>query len=304
MEWCVCVSSCLPGEMWVTQDAGFEMIAENTEKGRCVTCPLGKSSDVGSWECQNLPSGQYGEGLICPFNTYSEGGTVECTDCPSGKYSDAGASKCIECDFMYRLSTHCEVPVSGILLTLSILIVIVVLSLLFRRYRKQQKSILRERETELGRISDRFAVAVEEVDKLAKDNQRLEESWLLQWEDVKLEGRLARGGYGEVWRGRYRGRWDVAVKKMFDTDDIDTLADESEIHFLQRARHPRLVLFMGAGRMPDRNLFLVLEYVWCGVRIPQRIQKCITHLYIITLSNTNTPTQIHGGRSFGHEDQQ
>ena len=46
-----------PGEMWVKQDTGFEMIAENTEKGRCVTCPLGKSSDVGSWECQNLPSG-------------------------------------------------------------------------------------------------------------------------------------------------------------------------------------------------------------------------------------------------------
>ena len=101
-------------------------------------------------------------------------------------------------------------------------------------------------------------------DKLAKDNQRLAEGWLLQWQDVKLESQLARGGYGEVWRGRYRGRWDVAVKKMFDTDNIDTLADESEIHFLQRARHPRLVLFMGAGRMPDRNLFLVLEYVWCS----------------------------------------
>ena len=154
-------------------------------------------------------------------------------------------------------------------------------------------------------MNSRFTVAREQADKLAKDNQRLEESWLLQWEDVKLEGRLARGGYGEVWRGRYRGRWDVAVKKMFDTDDIDTLTDESEIHFLQRARHSRLVLFMGAGRMPDRNLFLVLEYVWCGVRIPQRIQKCITHSYIITLSNTNnTPTQVHGGRSFRHEDRQ
>ena len=162
---------------------------------------------------------------------------------------------------MYRLSTRCDVPITGMLLIFSLLLIVAVASWLIRRYRKQQESILKERETELGRINDRFAVAVEKADKLAKDNQRLEESWLLQWEDVKLEGRLARGGYGEVWRGRYRGRWDVAVKKMFDTDEIDTLADESEIHFLQRARHPRLVLFMGAGRMPDRNLFLVLEYV-------------------------------------------
>jgi hypothetical protein len=35
------------------------------------------------------------------------------------------------------------------------------------------------------------------------------------------------------------------VKKMFDTADVETLADESEIHFLQRARHPRLVMFIG-----------------------------------------------------------
>ena len=46
VEFYECVSSCLPGEMWVKQDTGFEMIAENTEKGRCVSCPLGKSSDV------------------------------------------------------------------------------------------------------------------------------------------------------------------------------------------------------------------------------------------------------------------
>ena len=100
-----------------------------------------------------------------------------------------------------------------------------------------------------------------ENSKLARDNKRLAQGWLLQWQDVKLDYQLARGGYGEVWRGRYRGRWDVAMKKMFDTADIDALTDESEIHFLQRARHPRLVLFMGAGRMPDKNLFLVLEYM-------------------------------------------
>ena len=115
-----CISSCQAGEMWVKQDTGFEMIAENTEKGRCVSCPLGKSSDVGSWECQNLPSGQYGEGLICLPNTYSEGGAVECMTCSSGKYSDAGASQCIECDFMYKLSTHCDVPYTAALLILGV----------------------------------------------------------------------------------------------------------------------------------------------------------------------------------------
>ena len=57
-----CISSCPPGKMWDKQDTGFEIIAETTEKGRCVSCPTGKSSDVGSWECQSLPSGQFGSG--------------------------------------------------------------------------------------------------------------------------------------------------------------------------------------------------------------------------------------------------
>lgn len=56
---------------------------------------------------------------------------------------------------------------------------------------------------------------------------------------------------------------NVAVKKMFDTAETN-LDDESEIHFLQRARHPRLVMFMGAGRMPDKDLFLVLEFMELG----------------------------------------
>ena len=40
--------------------------------------------------------------------------------------------------------------------------------------------------------------------------------------------------------------------------------NESEIHFLQRVRHPRLVMFIGAGRMNDDNLFLVLEFMEKG----------------------------------------
>jgi hypothetical protein len=144
---------------------------------------------------------------------------------------------------------------------IAMLCVLVVVFLFVRRYRKKQENKLKERETELANLSSRFEVASVEKDKLAKDIQRLAEGWLLQWQDVRLEYQLAKGGYGEVWRGRYRGRWDVAVKKMFDTENVDTLADESEIHFLQRARHPRLVLFMGAGRMPDQNLFIVLEYM-------------------------------------------
>ena len=92
----------------------------------CETCPVGMQphQDIGSSKCDPLPAGQFGSGTSCPINTYSKAGSVECTTCPSGKYSDMGASQCIECDFMYRLSTHCDVPVAGMLLIVSTLIIV------------------------------------------------------------------------------------------------------------------------------------------------------------------------------------
>ena len=39
-----------------------------------------------------------------------------------------------------------------------------------------------------------------------------------------------------------------------------SLNNDSEIKFLQRARHPRLVWFLGCGRTDDMNIFVVLEF--------------------------------------------
>ena len=144
-----CILSCLSGEMWVKEDTDFETMFASAEKGRCVSCPLGKSSKVGSWECQDLPSGQFGEGSICLPNTYSEGGAVKCTKCSWGTYSDTGASQCINCPFMWQISEHCDVPVAGILLTFSLLIIAVVASLLFLRYKKKQDRIIEKLRVDL-----------------------------------------------------------------------------------------------------------------------------------------------------------
>ena len=104
--------------------------------------------DIGSSKCDPLPAGQFDKYPL--MNTYSKG-SVECTTCPSGKYSDMGASQCIECDFMYRLSTHCDIPIAGMLLIVSALIVVVVASLLFRRYKKKQDRIKQKLRLDLHR---------------------------------------------------------------------------------------------------------------------------------------------------------
>jgi len=51
---------------------------------------------------------------------------------------------------------------------------------------------------------------------------------------------------------------------MYDTTNV-SLEAQSETRFLQRVRHPRLVMFVGCGRRPDDgNIFLVLEYCEYG----------------------------------------
>lgn len=105
----------------------------------------------------------------------------------------------------------------------------------------------------------------EELEERDRDLHLMSNAWVLNWNDVELKERLAEGGYGEVWKGTYRGQLSCAVKKMFNTDNTSSLDDESEIRFLQRIRHPRLVTFMGAGRIPsERNLFVVLEFMELG----------------------------------------
>ena len=52
---------------------------------------------------------------------------------------------------MYRLSKHCDVPIAGMLLIVSTLIIVAVASLLFRRYKKKQDRIKQKLRLDLHR---------------------------------------------------------------------------------------------------------------------------------------------------------
>jgi len=203
----------------------------------------------------------------------------------------------------------------GALVFSGVLVILVILSLIFYRYQRQQK-------LKQSILQDKMKIRQLELVGIKKDVELLSEAWNMDWKDIHLgDEPVARGSFGEVWHGLYRGKWEVAVKKMFDTEvrsffffslfayshslvvlllqSLHALADESEIHFLQRARHPRLVLFMGkflyisdlysnsrifylffnkkigAGRMPSGNLFLVLEFMEEGA-LDSEVEKLKT----------------------------
>lgn len=97
-------------------------------------------------------------------------------------------------------------------------------------------------------------------DDVMVDIGRMTDAWTLSWSDIECVQHVASGSSGEVWRGLYRHKWEVAVKLMYDTQDVP-LDAQSETRFLQRVRHPRLVMFIGCGRRDDDgSIFLVLEY--------------------------------------------
>jgi hypothetical protein len=85
---------------------------------------------------------------------------------------------------------------------------------------------------------------------------------------IKIETMVGNGGFGDVWRAKYRGI-DVAVKTMREsTDPADLrrnlklgnmLTREAEI--MEHMKHERIVLFIGFRITP---LSLVMEYLPLG----------------------------------------
>jgi len=97
------------------------------------------------------------------------------------------------------------------------------------------------------------------------ENVMLAEGWKLQWDEVKLEKKIGEGVAGEVYVGLLHGNMKVAVKTIKDSVQISSaIQDEKEISFMRRCRHPRLVMFLGYGKMPRGDIFLVLELLSHG----------------------------------------
>ena len=180
---------------------------------------------------------------------------------------------------MYRLSSHCEVPIAGMLLTVCTLIVITVASVLFRRYKKKQ-----------DRIKDKLRLDLYRQKQLVKTKQTdinlLTSAWKLSATEIRVEERIAAGAYGEVWRGALHNRWIVAIKKLFPSSKQSSnsprsssknkktgtvsrkrapsgsvLFQDDEVKFLMRTRHERLVMFLGCGIAEDGGCFLVTEFM-------------------------------------------
>mmetsp|Transcript_9941 Transcript_9941/g.14983 ORF Transcript_9941/g.14983 Transcript_9941/m.14983 type:complete len:727 (-) Transcript_9941:173-2353(-) len=83
--------------------------------------------------------------------------------------------------------------------------------------------------------------------------------------EIALVHKIGEGFFGEVWRGKWNGSQDVAVKKM--KHDVTSLGDRntllSEVFSLSKLRHPNITVFYGVTVPPDA--LIVSELLKCSL---------------------------------------
>eukprot|EP00939_MAST-03C_sp_MAST-3C-sp1_P001294 g1294.t1 len=128
--------------------------------------------------------------------------------------------------------------------------------------------VRRRKRNKLDRDLKRFSFEIkskgEALSVVKRDADLQKKAWTVSWNEIDVEAKsIARGAYGKVYKGTMHGKFSVAVKVILE-DDVIEASDDAEIAFLMKARHPRLVWFMGCGKNDDGHAFLVLEYMECG----------------------------------------
>ncbi len=121
----------------------------------------------------------------------------------------------------------------GITIGVSAFIVIVILLSLLPfivvYYRKQRKQ--RAQEIELRNLLSERLIAINNDDDL-----RVNEEWIIHRDDIQFESRISEGAFGVVFKGKYRNKMPVAIKKLKLDDSLEEF--ESEVRILKSLRHP------------------------------------------------------------------
>ncbi len=114
----------------------------------------------------------------------------------------------------------------------------------YKRYKKQ-----RSQELELRNLLS---------EKLESDMEHsVNEEWIISRDDITFEERISEGAFGVVFKGKYKNKMPVAIKKLKLDDSM--IEFESEVRILKSLRHP--VRFVSR----KSNIFRILFCLWVFV---------------------------------------
>lgn len=272
-----CVAACAAGMFWIDDNATTAIDFAVTRAGRCDFCEAGsvatgEVNDPFPLACDPCDGGTFTDEIgqasckTCAANFYSDAGAVECLRCPFGKSSESGNPRCTPCETLRLGSEHCDSPYLGYALAIVVVFVCTTAFCVLYRWRRRTRKNTSALRTQLDEQTELVKATADDLDLMSA-------GWIIREDEIAFQRLIARGGYGEVWRGSLRGTYTVAIKKMFpevggaNVSQVNFLESNAEVRFLQRARHPRLVMFLGCGYTrngggdaDDASIFVVLEY--------------------------------------------
>ncbi|ELR13222.1 serine/threonine kinase [Acanthamoeba castellanii str. Neff] len=109
-----------------------------------------------------------------------------------------------------------------------------------------------------------IAVVIIAVLLVTMRRRKIHDDWEIAYEELDVGDMLGRGGYGEVYKAKWKGS-EVAVKVMgagtISKDGRERFVNEARI--MSHLRHPNVVLFMAASTKPPK-MCIVMEYMALG----------------------------------------
>ena len=144
----------------------------------------------------------------------------------------------------------------------------------------------------------------EAKEKLSKfESQLMTRDWIISRHEIEImtDRSLGEGGYGMVFKGRYRG-FVVAVKKLRDFTLNAGGRDlfEREMDIASRCRHPCLLQFIGATQ--DETPLLVTELMELSLRkLLRERQLSEKEIVVISLDVAHALNYLHN-RKIVHRD--
>jgi len=147
-------------------------------------------------------------------------------------------------------------------------------------------------------------LAKAKLDSLKKDTA----NWQINYEELQLEQKIGEGGFGEVYRAKWRGTV-VAVKTLkhkgpsshFTAEEAERY--KREVSILRALNHPNLVLFLGACLEP--KLCMISEFMFGGSlydllykkkKVPDHSKRCVLALDIakaMAFLHNHKPPIVH-----------
>ena len=123
--------------------------------------------------------------------------------------------------------------------------------------------VIHSRVVKMSKLRKDLELARKTLESYEENVKLMQKGWTLKFSEIELIEQIGVGSCGTIFKGKLRGSIQVAIK-VIEVEKEETWVqirkDDPEIGLMTRCRHPRLVMFLGYGVIPNQGHFIVRIY--------------------------------------------